>query len=149
MNYSPQWPVLHILFGVPIVLAVSYIWGGTIKGWGLGDETILTSATLVSIVGPGYTFLVTVVERSYYMVFWAREKIRGHIEEARRKGEAEGMAQGMAQGIAEGRAEGMARGAAKSNQAWRAWYDRMQAAQREGRPFDELPPDAPGGEEDR
>ncbi len=145
MNHSPQWPILHILFGIPIVLAVSYLWGGIIKGWGLADETILTSATLVSIVGPGYTFLVTVVERSYYMVFWAREKIRGHIEEARRKGEA----QGIAQGIAEGRAEGIAKGAAKSNQAWRAWYERMQAAQREGRPFDELPPDNPGDEEDR
>lgn len=145
MNHSPQWPILHILFGIPIVLAVSYLWGGIIKGWGLADETILTSATLVSIVGPGYTFLVTVVERSYYMVFWAREKIRGHIEEARRKGEA----QGIAQGIAEGRAEGIAKGAAKSNQAWRDWYERMQAAQREGRPFDELPPDNPGDEEDR
>lgn len=149
MNQSLQWPILHILFGIPIVLAVSYLWGGMIKGWGLADETILTSATLVSIVGPCYTFLVTVVERSYYMVFWAREKIRGQIEEARRKGEAEGMAQGIAQGIAEGRAEGVAKGAAKSNQAWRAWYERMQAARREGRPFDEPPPDAPATDDDR
>lgn len=140
MNHSPQWPIRHILVGIPIVLAVSYLWGGIIKGWGLGEETILASATLVSVVGASYTFLVTVVERSYYMVFWAREKIRGHIEEARRKGEA--------QGIVEGRAEGMAKGVAKSNQAWRAWYERMLAAQREGRPFDELPPDAPGDKED-
>ena len=83
------------------------------------------------------------------MVFWAREKIRGHIEEARRKGEAQGMSEGMAQGIAQGIAEGMVKGAAKSNKAWRDWYDRMQAAQRDGHPFDEPPPDAPGRVEDR
>ena len=118
MNHSPQWPIRHILVGIPIVLAISYLWGGAIKGWGLSDETILTSATLVSVVGAGYTFLVTVVERSYYMVFWAREKIRGHIDEVRREG------------------------AARRDQAWRSWYKRMQAAQREGRTFDEPPPAA-------
>ena len=26
---------------------------------------------------------------------------------------------------------------------WLAWYERLQDAQREGRPFDELPPTAP------
>ena len=59
------------------------------------------------------------------MVFWAREKIRGHLEEARRDGDA------------------------KRDRAWRAWYERMLAAQREGRPFDEPPPDPPGREDDR
>ena len=124
MNHSPQWPMLHILLGIPLILSVSYLWGGSMKGWGLGDETILTSATLVAVVGTGYTFLVTVVERSYYMVFWAREKIKNQWEEARRDARSEG--------------------AAKSHQFWRAWYERMQAAQREGRTFDEPPPDAPG-----
>lgn len=98
------------------------------KGWGLGDETVLTSATLVSVVGASYTFLVTVVERSYYMVFWAREKIKGHLAEARREGEE--------------------RGEARRDQAWRSWYERMQAAQREGRTFDEPPPDFHRGKED-
>ncbi len=67
------------------------------KGWRFSEETILTGATLVSVVGASYTFLVTAVERSYYIVFWAREKIRGHIEEARREGSM------------------------KTNRAWRAW----------------------------
>ena len=127
MNHSPQWPILHILVGIPIILTVSYLWGAAMKGWGLGEETILTGATLVSVVGASYTFLVTAVERSYYMVFWAREKIRGHIEEARREGRAEG--------------------SVKTNRAWRAWYERMQAAQREGRAFDEPPPDFHDGGE--
>ena len=69
------------------------------------------------------------------MVFWAREKIKNQFEEARREGEAKGEAIGMAEGIA--------KGAAESHQAWRAWYERMLSAQREGCPFNEPPPDSP------
>ena len=32
---------------------------------------------------------------------------------------------------------------------WRAWYERQQAAFREGRPFDEPPPSCPGKDEPR
>ena len=128
MNHSPQWPVLHILVGIPIVLGLSYLWGAAIKGWGLNEETILTGSTLLSVTGASYTFIVTVVERSYYMVFWAREKIRGHLEEARREGRAEG--------------------SMKTNKEWRSWYKRMQDAQREGRNFNEPPPDTTRQEED-
>ena len=32
------------------------------------------------------------------------------------------------------------RGKKEADQKWRAWYERIQAAQREGRPFDEPPP---------
>ena len=32
------------------------------------------------------------------------------------------------------------RGKRETQAKWQAWYDRMQAAQREGRPFDEPPP---------
>ncbi|MYC30307.1 MAG: hypothetical protein F4X65_09485 [Chloroflexi bacterium] len=132
MNHSPQWPFRHILIGIPIVLAVSYSWGGAMKGWGVGDETLLASATLLSVVGAGYTFLVTVAERSYYMVFWAREKIKEQFEEARREAEA--------RGEAKGEARGRAKGAIRREKAWRDWYDRMQAAQRDGVPFNEPPP---------
>lgn len=121
MNDSPHWPIRHILVGIPIVLSISYLWGGAMKGWGTSEETILASAALVSVVGPGYTFLVAVAERSYYMVFWAREKIRTQREQDRREATAEGTA--------------------KANRAWRAWYERSQAAQREGRPFNEPAPD--------
>ena len=141
MNHSPQWPILHILVGIPIVLAFSYLWGGAMKGWGLGDETVLTSATLVSVVGASYTFLSTFVERSYYMVFWAREKIKREFEQARQEARREGRDRGRAEGRAEGE------GRVEINQEWHAWYKRMQAAQREGRTFDEPPPDIRNGEE--
>ena len=34
--------------------------------------------------------------------------------------------------------------ATELNQQWQAWYERQQAAFREGRPFDEPPPAGPG-----
>ena len=140
MNHSPQWPIHHILIGIPIILAVSYSWGATMKGWGAGDETVLASATLLSVVGAAYTFLIAVAERSYYMVFWAREKIKEQFEEARQEARREGEALGEARGEARGLAQGLTKGATRREKAWRAWYDRMQAAQREGVPFDEPPP---------
>ena len=136
MNHSPEWPIRHILIGIPIVLVISYLWGGAMKGWGTEEETILASAALVSVVGAVYTFLITLAERSYYMVFWAREKIKGHLEEARKEGEAKGLA------------EGLAEGRAKQDRAWRAWYERQQSAQRENRPFDEPPPVVPSSREE-
>ena len=35
---------------------------------------------------------------------------------------------------------GLSRGRKETNEKWQDWYDRMQSAQREGRPFDEPPP---------
>ncbi len=36
--------------------------------------------------------------------------------------------------------KGEEKGRGEERQEWLAWYERMQAAQREGRPFDEPPP---------
>ena len=72
------------------------------------------------------------------MVFWAREKIRTEFEQARQEARRQGKAEGKAEGRAEGRVE--------IDQEWRAWYERMQAAQREGRAFSEPPPDLRDGE---
>jgi len=53
-----------------------------------------------------------------------------------KRGKEEGKELGIEQGIREG---------IKENQKkWQAWYERMQAAQREGRPFDEPPPGTGG-----
>ena len=131
MNENPQWPIRHILLGIPLVIAISYVIGANMKGWNLGDDTILASATMVSPTAAAYTFLVTLAERSYYMVFWAMEKTKGLLAQARDEGKSEG------------RAEGKAEGTTQRDREWRAWYERLQAAQREGQPFNEPPPDAP------
>ena len=65
------------------------------------------------------------------MVFWALEKTRERMNQARAEGEALG------------EARGEAKGETRRDQEWRAWYERMQAAQREGQPFNEPPPAPP------
>ena len=44
-------------------------------------------------------------------------------------------------GEARGRSEGISQGVAKSNAEWRAWLERKDAAEAQGRAFDEPPPD--------
>ena len=57
--------------------------------------------------------------------------------DARRKAyREEGRELGLAEGLAEGRAEGRVEERAE----WMAWYERMEAARRDGKPFDEPPP---------
>ena len=131
MTETQKWPILHILVGIPIVLTIAALIGAALEGWSICKVAVLYGATMTTPVGMAYTFLVALVERSYYMVFWAREKIREEMKRAR------------ADAIAEGEARGEARGESRSHAEWRAWYERMQAAQREGRPFDEPPPSPP------
>ncbi len=50
-------------------------------------------------------------------------------------------ARGEAKGEARGRSEGISQGVAKSNAEWRAWLERKDAAEAQGRVFDEPPPD--------
>ena len=56
------------------------------------------------------------------------------------EGWTEGWSIGWKISWAEGVAEGIAQGRAKANKAWDEWLARMQAAQRDGKPFDEPPP---------
>ena len=65
------------------------------------------------------------------MVFFS-EKVRESRDRQRERFKAEGKAEGIAIGKAQGKS---ARDA-----EWRAWYAEWQEAQREGRPFDKLPP---------
>ena len=123
MNDTGKWPVLHILVGVPIVLTISAIIGSALDGWSMSKLAVLYGATMATPVGMTYTFLIVAIERGYLMVFWAREKIKEQFRDAQESAEA--------------------RGRSKSHEEWRAWYERFQNAQREGRPFDEPPPSLP------
>ena len=127
MNDTPKWPVLHILVGVPIIFTVSAVIGSAMDGWGTGRMAVLYGAAMATPVGMAYTYLATVVERSYIVVFWAREKIKEQFREAQATAEA----------------VGEARGKAQQDKEWRAWYGRMQDAEREGQPFVEPPPHPP------
>ncbi len=106
----------------------------------MSQAAVLAGSTMATPVAMAYAFFVTLVERSYYMVFWAREKIKREIEQAKANARAEGFKRGQAHEITQAVALGIAQGTANAHQEWRAWYQRMQAAQQEGRPFDEPPP---------
>ena len=66
--------------------------------------------------------------------------------EGKVEGRAEGKVEGRAEGKVEGRAEGKVEGAAAERQKWRGWLERKATAEREGRPFNEPPPDALPGQ---
>ena len=65
------------------------------------------------------------------MVFFS-EKVRESRDRQRERFKAEGISIGKARGVAEGMAA--------KDAEWRAWYAEFKEAQREGRPFDKLPP---------
>ena len=151
MNQPQKWPILHILVGIPIVLVVSTLIGAAVEGWQLNRAAWSFGGTMTAPVAMVYTFLVTLGERSYYMVFWARERIKEEMKQLRAdavaegaaEGEARGEARGVAIGEALGEARGEARGISQRDREWRDWYERMQEAQREGKPFDDPPPAPP------
>jgi len=63
--------------------------------------------------------------------------------EGREQGRVEGREEGLAAGLAEGMRAGLAEGREAREQMRRemtAWYGRLEAARREGTPFDEPPP---------
>ena len=86
------------------------------------------------------------IETGGLIMLW-REKLE-HVREARREeGRVEGREEGRELGLAEGLAEGLDKGRAeeraereKERAEAMAWYERLEAARREGKPFDEPPP---------
>ena len=65
---------------------------------------------------------------------WVKPVINRNVEAGR--------AEGRAEGITEGRAEGVTVGRAEADQEWAGWLARKEAAERQGLPFDEPPPNA-------
>ena len=53
--------------------------------------------------------------------------------------------EGRQEGLQEGHQEGRQEGHQESHQEWMAWYERQQAALRDGQPFTEPPPAGPQG----
>ena len=63
---------------------------------------------------------------------WLRERDQQKEQEAEERGRQLGLQ------------EGQQKGRERADQEWRDWYERYQVAQREGREFNEPPPDRPG-----
>ena len=65
---------------------------------------------------------------------WVKPVINRNVEAGRAEGRAEGITEGRAEGITEGRTE--------ADQEWAGWLARKEAAESQGLPFDEPPPNA-------
>jgi hypothetical protein len=104
---------------IPIIPIVAAVLGAALETWSIGKATILASTTMTSPVAMVYTFLVTLAEKGYIVVFWAMEKTKGWLAQARSEGETQ------------------------RDREWQAWYEWQQAAFREGRLFTEPPPNPP------
>ena len=122
------WPTLtYILWQTaPSVAAVWWQWP---------FELVIAAAPQGLVVGGGIAMyaLFTVQGAAFLMVLydyainrWVKPVIKRHQDAGR----------------AEGREEGIALGRKESSQEWRAWLQRKNAAESQGLPFDEPPPDA-------
>ena len=88
-------------------------------------------------------FSIITVEVGYMI---AEHYIVNRYKKGLSKGRSEGLLKGRSEGLSKGRSEGLSKGRQDQHQQWLAWYERQQAAHREGRPFTEPPPAGPQGE---
>lgn len=103
-------------------------------------ETILSITQGIGLhtVGAAGLALLTIEGPNTIMVVgdYLRKRLIEPLEERRRQEaeqrQREAREKGLAEGLAEGRAQGQA--------AWEAWNERRLAAEANGEPFDELPP---------
>ena len=79
-----------------------------------------------------------VILEGFMLAEWLKQRDRRKVQEAREEGLAEARAN---------REEARKEGQRRLHRQWQAWYERQQAALRDGRPFTEPPPagpDSPG-----
>ena len=98
-------------------------------GWKLEalGGTLLTRTSVLMALIVGFFFILSHL---------LEEIMFGYAKLFRNRVYAEGKAEGKAEGIAEGKAEGFQ----MANQAWVEWFQRKEAAEAAGEPFDEPSP---------
>ncbi len=69
--------------------------------------------------------------------------LQAGLEQGIQTGREQGLQAGRELGLQAGRELGLQAGRDEERQEWLAWYDRQQAAFRDGKPFDEPPPAGP------
>ena len=107
--------------------------GGVIES--LGDFLIGEAAA--SVASAGMSLWITEVVMLSTMIGRKLDERKARIL---REGRQEGRREGRQEGRQEGRREGRQEGRALRDAEWRAWYERMRAAQARGEEFEELPP---------
>ena len=84
--------------------------------------------------------LVTEIIVEKYKKTQLEAGIKIGIEQGVEIGREQGVEIGREQGVEIGREQGVEIGREQERQAWQGWYQRQEAAHREGRPFNEPPP---------
>ena len=102
-------------------------------GWKLEalGGTLLTRTSVLMALIVGFFFILSHI---------LEEIMFGYAKLFRNRVYAEGKAEGIAEGKAEGIAEGKVEGFQMANQAWVEWFQRKEAAEAAGEPFDEPSP---------
>ena len=119
---AKYWVIYYLVYIATVVFLLVRHWNDL--RWDDVSYVFLLAA-IVSL-GAGTALIVAIiVEVTGFMVLLIPDRIR-KLKEA-------------------GRVEGRVEGRETERQEWRAWYERQQAALRDGKPFDEPPPDEPPG----
>ena len=93
-------------------------------------EMVLTANRGMGPHIPNIVASAYVIVEGIMLAEWLREWDQRRVEKAR----------------GEGKVEGLEEGQDTERQIWQAWYERQQAAFKEGRPFDEPPPSGPASD---
>ena len=125
----------------PTLLAIA------LGGLGVAGGVVYLAEKLINLAkGVGFMLAELIVEkfkkreREIGIAIGRQEgRVEGRVE-GRQEGRVEGRVEGRQEGRVEGRQEGRVEGRVEGHREWQAWYERQQAALREGRPFDEPPP---------
>ncbi len=97
---------------------------GLMANWQALAPYVVVSTVVTLLVVEGVAMLVEAFRKEMYT-----------------QGLRKGRHEGIEEGLQEGRQEGRQEGTQATDAEWREWYQRMTAANKEGRPFDEPPPD--------
>ena len=137
--------VFTVLFGTGMGLTVAAGGGDpdrtllqtVVAYWNMASGmAIAAAAGSMLAVEPGGSIMV-LLDRALD----ARDARRkAYREEGRELGLAEGRVEGLAEGLAEGLDKGRAEREREMRRELTAWYERLEAARRDGRAFDEPPP---------
>ena len=130
------WVIYYLIYVVCVVVLAGLRWQSLARG---GDEAIFLLAAIFGVSVGTALLSAIILEGIGYMVLLIPDRIRKLKAEGREEGRQEGREEGLQEGLEQGREEGLER-QKELQQQWMAWYERHQAALRDGQPFTEPPP---------
>ena len=133
-----------------LLLTVKVVAAGAAVGWHeVVERTHDTRlATAIAIAVGLASFTVVAIVTSVIIVEGYAMLAERYFKERYERGRQVGREEGHEEGRVEGREEGRVEGREEEAKVWRAWHDRMRAAQAAGQPFDEPPPSPNGAHND-